>query len=144
VAQRRAFVQAFEKTWLIAAEEAAMARKALAGNKIDPDVADRYVQRIEQLLDDIATMRAENAERCGNIREDIKEIYHDAREAGLAPKPLKALIRVRELSRKQHAVRKKLDLDQLAEFEQLVEALGEFAETPLGEAAVLAAEPTRA
>jgi uncharacterized protein (UPF0335 family) len=120
-----------------------MARKGralAAGNKIDPDVADRYVQRIEQLLDDIATLQAENAERCQNIREDIKEIYHDAREAGLAPKPLKALIRVRELSRKAHAVRKKLDLDQLSEFEQLVEALGEFAETPLGGAALAAAE----
>ena len=121
-----------------------MARRALAGNKIDPDVADRYVQRIEQLHDDIATLQAENAERCQNIREDVKEVYHDAREAGLAIKPLKALIKVRELSRKAHAVRKKLDLDQRAEFEQLVEALGEFAETPLGEAAVLAAEPTRA
>jgi uncharacterized protein (UPF0335 family) len=118
-----------------------MARKgrALAGNKIGSDVADRYVQRIEQLLDDIATLRAENAERCEIIREEVKEIYLDAREAGLAIKPLKALIRVRELSRKQHAVRKKLDPDQLSEFEQLVEALGEFAETPLGEAAVLAA-----
>jgi len=121
-----------------------MARRALAGNKIDPDVADRYVQRIEQLHDDIATLQAENAERCQNIREDVKEVYHDVFEAGLAPKPLKALIKVRELSRKAHAVRKKLDLDQRAEFEQLVEALGEFAETPLGEAAVLAAEPTRA
>jgi uncharacterized protein (UPF0335 family) len=123
-----------------------MARKgrALAGNKIDPDIADNYVQRIEQLHDDIATLQAENAERCQNIREDIKEVYHDARAAGLAPKPLKALIKVRELSRKAHAVRKKLDLDQRAEFEQLVEALGEFAETPLGEAALSAAEPTQA
>src|SRR5580765_788351 len=118
-----------------------MARKgrALAGNGIDPDIADNYVQRIEQLADDIATLQAENAERCQNIREDVKEVYHDAFEAGLAPKPLKALIKVRELSRKQHAVRKKLDLDQLAEFEQLVEALGEFAETPLGAAAMAAA-----
>lgn len=63
------------------------------------------------------------------IASDIKDIYHEAKGNGLDPKAIKAIIR-----------RRKQDADEVAEQEALIEAyraaLGDFASTDLGQAAV--------
>jgi uncharacterized protein (UPF0335 family) len=70
------------------------------------------------------------------IREAITGIYDEAKDAGIPKKELRALIRTRELERKIEQTRADLEADEQATFEQLAEALGDFGNTPLGQAAL--------
>ena len=55
-----------------------------------------------------------------------------------APRFLKKIVKERELERKILAVTADLEDDEKSEHEMLVEKLGEFANTPLGHAAIAA------
>lgn len=95
------------------------------------------VGRIETLQRTIEIERAACAERCNATRDDIKEIYVEAKEAGIPPKELKQAIKARDLNRKIEALRdKSKDKDT---YDQIRFALGDLADTPLGEAATKAA-----
>lgn len=77
-----------------------------------------YISRIENL-------EAQKKE----IQEDIKDIYVEVKSAGYTPKVVRQLIRERAM-----------DKQQLEEERQMLEiyrdALGQLADTPLGEAAL--------
>jgi uncharacterized protein (UPF0335 family) len=94
------------------------------------------VGRIEQHLADLLSERGAYMNRCRGIREGITAAYDDAKAHGIPKKELKALIRTRELERKIEQTRDDLENDERETFEQLQEALGDFGNTPLGQAAV--------
>jgi hypothetical protein len=70
------------------------------------------------------------------LREDIKEVCTEAKEAGILVMPLKLAVRRYLETETERNAR----LGKEEEAERIMRALGEFVNTPLGEAAVYAAE----
>lgn len=97
----------------------------LARNSIEGK-AEAYLQRIDPLLAEAERERKACAERIKELRGDIKDIIEEAKGQGVHPKALRALLRHRDLSRKQRDLAHKLNLDEAAAFANLVEALGDL------------------
>jgi uncharacterized protein (UPF0335 family) len=88
--------------------------------------AEPYVKRIENLLGQIETV-GENAKRKKEpIREDIREVYAEAKAKGLKVPALKALIKLREMKRAELRIGNNLDEDAAADYEVLAEQLGDL------------------
>jgi hypothetical protein len=66
--------------------------------------------------------------------------YDKASDQGISKKLLKKIIKERELERKIGALTDGLEDDERSEHEMLKEKLGEFANTPLGAAALAKAD----
>lgn len=97
----------------------------MAANSLEGK-AEPFLRRIENLNDDIAAKKQACADECKEVREDVKLVLEEAKEAGITPASLKALVKHREMERKQRKLADKLDIDERAAFEHLVEALGEL------------------
>ena len=74
--------------------------------------------------------------KCKKIREIMAGDYDTASDKGISKKLLKKIIKERELERKISALTDDLESDERSEFDMLTEKLGEFANTPLGKAAL--------
>ena len=98
----------------------------LAKNSLEGK-AEGYLLRIETLLSDIDSERRTYMARCKELREDISEIYVEAKDNGVPVKALKGIVKHRQLQKKQDAIAAGFDIDEAAAFEQIREALG-----PLG------------
>lgn len=85
-----------------------------------------FLQRIENLIGDIETMRGEYMERVKEVREDIKLVYEEARDQGIEVKALKGLVKYRALERKQDEIADGLDLSEKAAYDNLIMTLGEL------------------
>lgn len=109
-------------------------------NGIDLDKAKSFVGRIENCEAEIDSERGTYMAAARVLREDIKEILDEAKTAGIPKKALKAMVADRRLSKKKRKLADGLDIDDLAAFEQMREALGDLAALPLGEAALRGAE----
>jgi len=97
------------------------------------------VARIEEQLSELLSERGKYMQRCRNIRERIGEIYDEAKdEHSLPKKVLRKLIRTRELERRIENSIAELEADDRQTYEMLEDALGDFGETPLGQAALAA------
>jgi uncharacterized protein (UPF0335 family) len=88
--------------------------------------AENYLKRIENLLGDLDSKRGSYMAECKEVREDIKEIYVEAKDNGVPVKALKGLVRFRQLEKKQRAISAGLDIDESAAYDTLVEQLGEL------------------
>lgn len=116
--------------------------KLMAVGNIKPEDIQRYSQRYHDLCDELE-------ETQGTYRNDIKQVFDDAENAGIPRKLLKmALGKERGERKLQNKLKKMMAKDRDA-FENIWDALGTFTETPLGEAAVRASgqkapEPTHA
>jgi hypothetical protein len=116
----------------------------MAGNGYDEGKARNYFGRVESLLDELATERGEFMKRCRVLRDQIGEVVTEARDdLGVPKKAFRAVVREHELRRKLDAVRDGLeDNDLIDAFDLLKVALGDFADLPLGAAALAKAQPT--
>ncbi len=94
------------------------------------------VSDIENCYDKLASERGVYMSKCKSIRTEMKNHYADASNLGISTKILKKIIKERELERKLDAVTADLEDDEKSEHDMLVEKLGEFANTPLGAAAL--------
>lgn len=104
-----------------------------AANSIEGK-AEPYMKRIESLKGDLESERSKYMNACKPIHEDIRDIYTEAKTAGVSAKALKGLVKFRELEKRQDAIADDFDEDNGAIYEVLIEALG-----PLGKAAAKAA-----
>jgi hypothetical protein len=77
--------------------------------------------------------------KCKRIRETMAGDYESAAEKGISTKLLKKIIKERGLERKIMALTDSLEPDEQSEINMLKEKLGEFANTPLGKAAMAGA-----
>lgn len=75
-------------------------------------------------------------QKCKKIRDAMAVDYEQAADKGISKKLLKTIIKERELERKIAGLTDDLEYDEQREREMLIEQLGEFANTPLGQAAV--------
>lgn len=110
-------------------------------NGFDPDVLSSIVNRIEDVFDDLLSERGSYMVKCKSLREDIANLYDEAKARGIPPKSLKKAVKARDLNRKIEALREDLDLVDRDTYDQIRHALGDLAETPLGEAALKGKAP---
>lgn len=110
--------------------------EAIRGNGFDKEKTTSFVERIEELQDEIDGLMADAKDECAPKREDIASIKKEAHDAGLPRKELNAVIAKRRVLRRIEARRAKLSEGQQDNFDQIEVALGMFSDTPLGRAAV--------
>lgn len=106
---------------------------ALAKNSMEGK-AEGYLKRIETLLAEMDSAKGTYMAECKDRREDIKEIYTEAKDAGVPVKALRGVVKARALDKKLNAIADGFDIDETAAYQTLCEALG-----PLGAAAARAA-----
>lgn len=106
---------------------------ALAVNSMEGK-AEGFLKRIDTLTAEGESAKGKYMSECKARRDDIKEIYTEAKDAGVSPKALKAFIKKRDFEKKAAAVGDGLDDDDAVAFQTLAAALG-----PLGQAAAAAA-----
>ena len=94
-----------------------------------------FVERVENLNRDLATMKADYMNECKSVRGDIKEVLNEAADAGITRKTIKTAVEVRALERKAKQARDDLDIADRDTFDNIRLALGDLADTPLGAAA---------
>lgn len=119
------------------ARSANMAKKANENtNAPSEDDVQQAVANIEQNYADLLRERGIYMNKCRGIRQRMSGDYDTASEKGISKKLLKKIVKSRDLERKIMAVTEDLEPDEMSEHQMLVEKLGEFANTPLGKAAL--------
>jgi hypothetical protein len=78
--------------------------------------------------------------KCKKIRGVMEDDYKSAQNRGISKKLLKKIVKERELERKIESLTADLEPDEVSEHAMLMEKLGEFANTPLGKAALAQAD----
>jgi hypothetical protein len=90
-----------------------------------------FLKRVEDFNEQLESLRGSYMQSCKAVRDQVKEVYVEAKENGVAPRPLKGLVKHRQLTRKQEKIVASMrDDDDVAVFQQLIDTLG-----PLGAAA---------
>jgi hypothetical protein len=109
-------------------------------NGFDADKLIEAVKAIEGQNDGLLKERMAYMSACKPYHQAIRDIIKSAKKADNIPtKELKLVIEKRELDRKKAALTEDLDLEEKANYHQMLEKLGDFASLPLGAAAVAAA-----
>jgi uncharacterized protein (UPF0335 family) len=86
-----------------------------------------FLQRVENLLDDLDSKRGTYKAECRVVREDIKAVYGEAKDAGIPVRALRGLVKFRDLERKQDAIADGIsEPDEAKIYEHLRDALGEL------------------
>jgi uncharacterized protein (UPF0335 family) len=93
-------------------------------------VAAPFLQRIEEIDDELAAERGAYMAKCRTLRSSRKDVFGDAKGAGIAVKALKALVKRRELESKIAGLPSDFDIDESAQYAALASA---FAGTPFGD-----------
>ena len=101
-----------------------------------PEVVRTLFRRIDRLLDELASERDAYQERAREIRIEIDHALLDAENAGIPKRQAKAVVRARQLEDKLAGVRNKLELGDVESYDAIRAALGDYADTPLGRAAL--------
>lgn len=96
-----------------------------------------FLRRIEGLIAAGESAKGTYMAECKERKDDIKEIYKEAKEAGISVRALKRVVRQRELQKKIAALDEGLDIDDQSQFEELSAAFGD---TPMGQYAKRRAE----
>jgi proline dehydrogenase len=117
-----------------------MARPANEKNAPSDDDVQSAVANIEQGHGELLRERGIYMQKCRKIREAIANDYEQAADHGISKKLLKKVIKERELERRIAGLTDDLEPDEINEHQMLLEKLGEFANTPLGSAALQRAE----
>ncbi len=116
-----------------------MARPASENSPADGHVQEA-VSNIEESYRKLDTERAVYMNKCKAVRAEMKDHYSDAGNLGISKKLLAKIIKERQLERKIDALTADLEPDERSELEMLIEKLGEFGSTPLGQAALAKAD----
>jgi proline dehydrogenase len=117
-----------------------MARPANEKNAPSEDDVQAAVGNIEQGYAELLRERGIYMQKCRKIREAIANDYEQAADHGISKKLLKKIVKERELERRIAGLTDDLEPDEINEHQMLLEKLGEFANTPLGSAALQRAE----
>lgn len=105
-------------------------------NSLEPAKVKSYVGRIENIHDELEKERGTYMAACKALREDIKDIFDEAKDAGIPRRALKSVIKVRALEYKAEKARDDLEQDDQQAHDRIRLALGDLADLPLGQAAL--------
>lgn len=105
-------------------------------NGFDPERIRGFVSEIKQEFDKLASEKGAFMERCKVIRTAIDDVYKSAKAQGVLKAPLKAVVKTLKLERDLKDIRDDLDdIDYRNQYDLIRDALGDFASSPLGQAA---------
>lgn len=114
-------------------------------NGFDPETIKGIVDEVELAQAEIDQIMKEAQAKCAPLREEITDIKKTANEEhGIPRKELNAVLQERRLLMKADGVRNKLSPEQQDPFDNLKLALGMLGQTPLGQAALAAADSATA
>ena len=108
----------------------------LNSNVYSKEKLEGYLSEIDVCDDEIATHKGEYMERCKGPRERIGEIIVAAKEAGVNPVAFRNALKAHRDERAQEKRVAALDIADRADYETIMEALGAYADTELGKAAL--------
>lgn len=109
-------------------------------NGINASAVQRFVREIEAEQGEIDGIMDEARAACLPHSEEIAKLKKEAAEAGIPKKELSAALRFRRLEAKKQAIRAGLHEEQRDTYDQIQQALGDFADTALGQAALAGAQ----
>lgn len=101
------------------------------------------LSEIDRHDDELDRLRGEYMAACKPSHESIREILKEARESGVNMRAFRIVLKGHRFERKQLAAIDELDGEEADAHAEMLEALGEFADTPLGAAAVAGTKPRR-
>jgi|GEM_PF-4312503 len=113
-------------------------------NGFDPELTSRFVSDIERLEDEMLSKKGEYMAWCQRQRELINGHIDRAKDAGIPKRPFKAALKLRKMERKHQATRDEMEEADLETVDMIRAALGDLADTPLGQAAAPAKRDTTA
>lgn len=94
------------------------------------------LSEIAEVDDELATLKGEYMAACKGPRQRIKEILATAKESGINIVAFREVLAKHRDDRKQERRIADLEADDASAYELMLDALGEFADTPLGKAAL--------
>ena len=109
---------------------------AIRGNGFDKDIAQGFVDRMMDRHAHLFTLASEHMLRCKEVREDMRLILDEAKDAGIAKKALKGVVAKLLLEAKIEDIREVLEGDDIDAYDKLEQSLGMLRDTPLGSAAL--------
>ncbi len=95
-----------------------------------------FLSRIADADDELLTLAGEHREKCKDPHGRIKEVMVEAKEAGLNMASFRAVVASHRAERRLAKRLSELETDDLQDFKEMQEALGDFGDTPLGTAAL--------
>lgn len=108
---------------------------AVKGNGFDPKAAKLWQGEYEKKLERLAELKSEYMLECKEVREDMKDVLERAKECGIPKRTIKDTAKIRELQRRIENIENGGESEDSETLEQFRHALGDLADTPLGEAA---------
>ena len=107
------------------------------GNGPNPERTKEAVSRIEAIAAKKDAAHMDYMRQCSVFAEETKAVYDEAKKAwGLNKRALKAVIKTRTMERKLEDLRESLEGEEQHSYDQIRHALGDLADTPLGQAAL--------
>jgi len=110
-------------------------------NGFDAEQLNSYLEQIDDADDALLRLKSEHMTACKAPRAKIKGVMKEARAAGIGMAAFRTLVAKHRSERKIEEQIAELEADDKADFEEMQRALGDFGDTPLGEAALAKAKP---
>ena len=110
-------------------------------NGYDAEKLNGYLAEIAEVDDELLTLKGEYMQACKGPRNKIKDILHTAKEDGINLVALREVLTRHRDDRRAERRIADLEADDADAFEQMLSALGELGDLPLGKAALDRARP---
>jgi hypothetical protein len=110
-------------------------------NGFNADQLSKYLATIDSADDELASLLGSYRASCKGPRERIKNAKGMAKEAGINMTAFNEYVAAHRAKRRQDKRLADLEPEDLDDYNAMVEALGEFGDTPLGAAALAKAKP---
>lgn len=102
---------------------------------------DKYLREIDKADDKLIALKIDHMEQCKGPRGRIRNIMKEARESDVNMQALRTLVANHRAERKIEQRIAELEADDRNDYDSMLEALGEFGDTDLGQAALRKAKP---
>lgn len=109
-------------------------------NGFNAEQLEKYLKPIDKADDELLDLKVKHMSLCKGPRGKIRDAMATAKEAGINLVAFRELVALRRADRAQERRIADLEADDLADYNSMCEALGEFADTPLGAAALAKAK----
>lgn len=100
-----------------------------------------FLDRIGALDDELLSLRASYMNECKGPRGRIRDVLLEVRESSINTRAFRELLQQHRDERRRQARVDALEADDRDAYDVLIDALGPFAATPLGQAALDRAKP---
>lgn len=114
---------------------------AEGSNGYDRELLEQLLTTIDGADAELASLKGSYMADCKGPRQTIADAFDQAKDRGIPRAAFRVLVKNRRLDRQIAANVENLEADQQAEYEQVVAALGDFVDLPLGAAAARRARP---